>query len=354
MAGFFARILGTKQDRLALSAGHGRIEKVRILLDKGAAPNSASGRGILPLVAAASGGHIEVVKALLDAGGDPNTQQPESQTALAAAASGGHMEAVRILLEAGADPNACAAGVKSPLEAAASGGHLEVVQALFDAGADVAMWGDRALANTVSYGPDNPQLVGALLRAGADPNARFTGEAGHPTVLSQAAGHGQSETVILLLEAGADPYAGLVGEDWKTVRQGTLLGRSGRIDSLPDFGKISMIRAACKGHTDVVRAMLAHGVDPNRRDHRTGATALWFAALLGHEEIVGLLLKAGADALVTGNLSFNMPPASQVPAGMRLPLTKGTALEVAEHAGYDEIAGLLRSAAASGASRPLS
>jgi ankyrin repeat protein len=46
--------------------------------------------------------------------------------------------------------------------------------------------------------------------------------------------------------------------------------------------------AACKGHADVVRLLLAGGaqwdaVDPGGRD------ALWVAGMKGHEEIVKLL-----------------------------------------------------------------
>jgi ankyrin repeat protein len=49
-----------------------------------------------------------------------------------------------------------------------------------------------------------------------------------------------------------------------------------------------------EGHTDIVKALLAHGADVNAKEDR-GRTALIYAVYNGHTDIVKALLKEGAD-----------------------------------------------------------
>lgn len=56
---------------LAIAAGRGDLESVRLLLDHGADPNLASAVGNAPLMVAAALGHPDVARALLDAGARP-------------------------------------------------------------------------------------------------------------------------------------------------------------------------------------------------------------------------------------------------------------------------------------------
>jgi len=58
------------------------------------------------------------------------------------------------------------------------------------------------------------------------------------------------------------------------------------------------MRAAEKGHTDIVKALLAHGADVNAKEPHgasAGATALMYAVVAGHNDIVQVLLTHGAD-----------------------------------------------------------
>jgi ankyrin repeat protein len=83
------------------------LEKVRLLLDKGADVNARSKQGRTPLViAAAHDGNIEVMRLLIKKGADVKAKSPDGFTALISAASHGNVEAVKLLLARGADVNA--------------------------------------------------------------------------------------------------------------------------------------------------------------------------------------------------------------------------------------------------------
>ena len=59
--------------------------------------------------------------------------------------------------------------------------------------------------------------------------------------------------------------------------------------------------AALMGHTEIVTLLLEHGADVNARSRDDG-TALHAAAFLGHTETVKLLLEKGADATLRNNM----------------------------------------------------
>jgi hypothetical protein len=82
---------------------HGRVDVVEFLLDHGAA---LSGARIPPLTLAAAKGEQTVVRLLLEKGADPNSMDRRSgQTALHLAASRGYAIVCSCLLSHGADPN---------------------------------------------------------------------------------------------------------------------------------------------------------------------------------------------------------------------------------------------------------
>jgi len=67
------------------------------------------------------------------------------------------------------------------------------------------------------------------------------------------------------------------------------------VDAVDRIGKNAMTYAAGEGHTDIVRLLLAHGVDPNAI-YKNDLTALMWAAGYGHAETAQALLDAGARA----------------------------------------------------------
>jgi len=95
------------------------------------------------------------------------------------------------------------------------------------------------------------------------------------------------------------------------------------------FGGVSVIPASERGHVEYVRRVVSTGIDVNHVN-RLGWTALLEAVILGdggarHQEIVRILLDAGADASIGDHDAV-------------------TALEHAERLGFAEIAAILKSA----------
>jgi ankyrin repeat protein len=114
--------------------------------------------------------------------------------------------------------------------------------------------------------------AGALIAGGADVNAK---DAIHDSPYLYAAAEGRLEILRLTLTAGAD------------------------LTSTNRYGGTGLIPAAHHGYPDVVATLLATDIDIDHVN-RPGWTALIEAVILGdggpvYQEIVGLLLDAGAD-----------------------------------------------------------
>ncbi len=191
-----------------------------------------------------------------------------SPTRLLEAAAAGDVERVRAQLAARTPVDSRNEQGKTALMLAAEGGHTAVVRLLLEAGAEVS-------ANDARE--DTAYALAAL--------------GNHP------------ETVGVLLDAGAD-------------RVGTKA-----------FGGTPLIAVSERGYVEVVREILKRPNIPVNHVNNLGWTALIEAVILGdggprHQEIVRLLLAAGADASITDR------------AG-KTPLT------LARERGYSEIASII-------------
>jgi ankyrin repeat protein len=272
---------------LALAAANGSAPLVRLLLEAGASPMIASSSGETPLMAASRTGVISVVAALLERGADMHARDiGYGQTALMWAISERHSDVARLLLEHGADPKVRSTGGYSPLLFAARVGDLESARLLLAAGAspdDAATDGTSVLLTAVVRG--HVPLAIELLERGANPNADATGY----TALHWAAGSWETElTGPNGIDARADP-------EWAAL--------AGIADPAEKLA--------------LVRALLAHGADPNAAlaktpprvgytqlvvEHRVagtspfaGATPFLLAAMAGDVDVMGVLVERGAD-----------------------------------------------------------
>ncbi|KAJ2489712.1 hypothetical protein IWW37_003769 [Coemansia sp. RSA 2050] len=139
-----------------LPATHVRL--VRLLIERGADPNTCQGR---PLAYACARGSVRTAAVLLAYNADPCARDNEP---LRDAAERGHVDIMRLLLRAGADVHA---GNDASLVNAARGGHAAAVSLLLASGADASgPAGIRALCAAARGGW--PELVLALISAGAD------------------------------------------------------------------------------------------------------------------------------------------------------------------------------------------
>ena len=108
------------------------------------------------------------------------------------------------------------------------------------------------------------------------------------------------------------------------------LAHGADVYSTDSYNGTGLIRAADRGHVEIVRELLKTDIKVNHVN-RLGWTALHEAIILGdggprHTEVVRLLVDAGAD--------------------VNLPDGRGTPLEHARYGGYDEIIRILEEAGA--------
>lgn len=262
----------TQADELVDAIEAGDLMRVTALLNAGISAIEPDSHGTAPLYAAAEEGNAEIVRALLRAGADPNAEsRNEESYSLFPAATSGHVEIVRVLLAAGADPNAMGRygpplgrGLFGPDGKAGA----EIVRELVARGADLS------LVDSPLYGAGPPEVIRALLEAGADPNREARGgEGAEGLPLCFAACWGSTEMVSALLEGGADPD---LRED-------------------DGAGSTALCWAAWGGYDDTVETLLEAGADPNVPDG-WGRRPLSHAVRRGLLSTSRLLLAAGADA----------------------------------------------------------
>lgn len=298
-------------------------EATRLLLASGAKVDAANRYGVRPLSLAAERGDANVLTQLLDAGADPNTALPEGETALMTAARTGKVDAVKALLVHGANVNARNSTLgETALMWAAGRNNVEAIQMLIEFGADKnartnnkprLSGGGAAGINRVRVEPTSfsaflfavrggqAAAARALLDAGADVNDTLSdGE----TALIIACANGHWELAAMLLDRGAEPNRAQVG--WNALHQ---VVRERRPNF--GFGLPGPIETGTLDSIDLIRKMLAKGVDVNARMskdgmkdgqrnrlNRLGATAFLLAAKNTDVEAMKVLLAAGADPSV--------------------------------------------------------
>lgn len=254
---------------LATAAHEGSANITELLLAHGSNPLECDVHSQTPLTLASRQGHVKVLSVLLEWAKSQEHETAmrimehvdnEGWTALRSAAWGGHTEAVRLLLDAGAEVDGCDTEGRTALRAAAWGGHEEIVLTLLDFGAQV----DKV-----------------------DSKGR--------TPLIAAAYMGHHEAVEILLDHNAK--VDLADGDGRTALSVAAL-------CVPTA-------AGVKGYGEVASLLLERGADPGCRDN-DGMTPLLLAAYEGNDDVVELLLEAGADVDETAGPDGNVPAAAAV------------------------------------------
>lgn len=277
---------------LSLACINRNVSVVGKLLAAGADPDAATSMGETVLMTCAGTGSAEAVSALLDhdAANINTKESSQGQTALMWAVAQGYPEVVRILLEYGAaidtrtksrsllvsleggaggtDPGEVQLGGFTPLLFAARQGNVENARLLLDAGADVNDTAPGGASALVVAGFSGHGELGAfLLERGADPDAGGAGYAPlHTAVL-----RGDAEFVKALLAHGADPNV--------RMTRGSRVPRRTNWWVLPSYfvGGTPYLLAAKFAEVEIMRILHAHGADPYLAA-KDGTTPLMMAA----------------------------------------------------------------------------
>jgi ankyrin repeat protein len=273
-------------------------------------------------------GLAEVVRLLLDAGASPDTNNGARQgyrSALRGSVELNNPDIVRVLLEAGANPD-----LGRPIgEAAGHGDHrclelllshgARVVAGTWTVGAAVfaddpravsllldALEGDggQAAREATQALPDaaadaSPEVVAALLGAGADPEAHDDDRG--ISALRRAVRAGQSQTAALLVSRGAlddstdiDRFIGACLRADRQPAEQFLAEHPDLRDRLTDDDTATIVEAADSASVAAVGLMLDLGFSPDARNG-FGEQPLHAAAYAGNADTVRLLIDAGAD-----------------------------------------------------------
>lgn len=118
-------------EALSPAVVNSRIEIVKLLLQKGASPNSKDRYGDPVIMEGLS--KMEILEILVNAGADVNLKDQNSQTLLIRAVNTGNIKLVKFLLSKGANPKIRNARGQNALDIAESRGNAEVITLLNDA-----------------------------------------------------------------------------------------------------------------------------------------------------------------------------------------------------------------------------
>lgn len=314
------------------------LETAKVLIDAGADPNAVNDFRMTPLSQACVNTSPALIELLLKAGANPNLPIATGETPLMTCAKSGNVDAVRILIAHDAAVNA-----KEPkqnqtaLMWAAAEHHPPVVKMLIDAHADLqAHSKDGFTALHFAAREGDQETVRILLAAGVNINLRTQPDASEkqPAEATEVAGRGRTRVrggsfyrknqstagytplliatlrgqvplALFLLDQGADPNvsdAGLTplhwaATTWENFTANPVYGFEDSMAGIPDR----------QAKLQLVKALLAHGANPNARMTKTqptfaggyldavGATPFLLASSVDDLEMMRLLLAAGAD-----------------------------------------------------------
>lgn len=270
--------------------------------------------GYTPLHFAAHLGLVSGATILLAHGALTNSRDDANQTPLLIAIGHDQPQIVSLLLQNNVNIHSVGGLLDTAaLHAAAANGFPELVSLLLEKGALIDMLSGRGTALQLACRADSFKCASILLEKGGNPNAKCDGEFGEQPILS-AVRNQNTELVDLLIKYGADinttheftregkkerlsPLFAAVGSGF--LAMATHLLRNGAdvnlISQSPSPREISCLaKAAALGRVDMCRTLIDSGADIEW-ENDLGMNAVFYAAVLGREDVLDLLFEKGAS-----------------------------------------------------------
>ena len=189
---------------LTYAADHGDLSIAKLAVAYGADINRHDGSLQTPLMYAAASNQFEVVRYLVDKGARVNTEGEGNETALSLAVEAGNVDIVTFLLSRGASCNTATRSNITPLSTAVTKRDDAMVDVLLPHVTKANLNMRDFLGNTVlgyAIMPNQRDITLKLLKAGADPNIKFSGK----YLLEWAVSYEDVPFARALIAAGAKP-----------------------------------------------------------------------------------------------------------------------------------------------------
>lgn len=264
--------LNEKFTALHLAALRGQVSVLELLIEHTEDIEAGAHYGMTALHCASREGHDLCVSLLAQAGANIDTRaEPEYETPLMTAAAFDHTTTIWTLLSHGADIDAVQRSGRTAVQVAAYFGNLDATRTLIDKGAYLdVMDNDGYTALRCSLEWKHPEVAMALLQNRVRISTLYGPHS--DTALHLAVRHEYLEVAEQLISKGADLHAC-------------------DIDGDPPLQW-----AVQKGYEKMVKCLLRHGAEVNKRNQKSGETVLKWAVECGHVAVTELLLGCGADA----------------------------------------------------------
>lgn len=272
----------------------GNREKFELLLASKADVDATTGDDEPPRTTALSfavaAKNVEMQEALLNAGASPDVRTLTGDPLLYAAVASRDHDLTRRLLERGAKGEVSSSSKTSPLVAAVQNEDLDMVDLLIRHGVDPSFAGDTSGSPLfVAAANGNLAIAHQLIAAGAPVDTQ--------TLLAKSYERRDDPLMSLLLNSGADPEATLPGTSERVFDSAVREGATGAVRTLLAAGaKIgdNLWAALLTSQDDLIRLILEAGADP-RQPGPEGQDPLDYCLTHGRYGAARVLLDGGAD-----------------------------------------------------------